>query len=81
MAVRLTQPPASLGKTPEELAWLEQLARIVNASVSSGTTAERPTSLIWAGRPYFDTTLNKPIWVKSITGATVDWIDATGSVV
>jgi hypothetical protein len=79
MTVRLTQPPASLSQSPEQLAWLEQLARIVNASVASGTTANRPTSLVYEGRPYFDTTLNKPIWVKSITGATVDWIDATGA--
>lgn len=57
MTVRLTPPPASLGKTPEEAAWLAQLARIVGAGVSSGTTAQRPTNLLWAGRPYYDTDL------------------------
>lgn len=82
MTVRLMEPPASLSDTPEQLAWLTQLARIVNASVSSGTTANRPTVLLWAGRPYFDTDLaagaGKPIWRNAGNTA---WIDATGSVV
>jgi hypothetical protein len=36
----------------------------------AGTTAQRPTSFLWLGRPYFDTTLgyeihwNGTIWVK-----------------
>lgn len=42
----------------------------------SGTTASRPTSAISAGYPYFDTTLNKPIWY---TGS--GWVDATGTAV
>lgn len=72
MAVRLTPPPASLGKTPEELAWLEQLARIVNASVSSGTTAERPTAFLFPGRPYYDTTQDRPLWRNAANTA---WLD------
>lgn len=67
MTVRLTQPPVSLSKTPEELAWLEQLARIVNALVSSGTTVQRPTTFLYPGRTYFDTDLGgngKPVFVK-----------------
>jgi hypothetical protein len=78
MAVRLTQPPASLGKTPEELAWLEQLARIVNASVSSGTTANRPTSFLFEGRFYWDTDLGKPVFVKSLSPTV--WVDGAGTV-
>ncbi len=47
----------------------------------SGTTANRPTKLLWPGRMYYDTTLaanGKPIWVnKGATG----WVDATGAAV
>jgi hypothetical protein len=78
MTVRLTQPPATLGKTPEEMAWLEQLARIVNASVGSGTTANRPTEFLYPGRPYFDTDLGangKPIFVKKGGSG---WVTADG---
>lgn len=39
-----------------------------------GTTAARPTALIYTGYPYFDTTLGKPIWYNG-TG----WVDATGA--
>lgn len=40
----------------------------------SGTTANRPTKFLWTGRPYFDTTLGKPVWYK-----TAGWVDATGA--
>jgi hypothetical protein len=46
------------------------------ASTMSGTTANRPTKLLWTGRNYFDTTLGKPIWYK-----TAGWVDATGAAV
>lgn len=47
----------------------------------SGTTADRPTSLLWIGRFFFDTTLGKPIWVKSVPAkpAAAVWCDATGA--
>lgn len=79
MSIRLTQPPASLGKTPEELAWLEQLARIVNATVSSGTTANRPTAFLYPGRRYWDEDLDKPVYVKSVAPPAV-WVDGLGVV-
>ena len=43
---------------------------------TSGTTAQRPTKGLYVGRPYFDTTLNRPIWY---TGT--NWIRADGVVV
>lgn len=49
---------------------------ILSAVVSSGTTANRPTRVLWVGRTYFDTTLNRPIWY---TGT--NWIRADGTVV
>lgn len=44
--------------------------------VQSGTTASRPTD-VDIGFNYFDTTLGKPVWLK--TGTT--WVDATGTTV
>lgn len=85
MTVRLTQPPASLARTPEEMAWLEQLARIVNSLVSSGDqdTIERPTTFLFPGRFYFDGRLDMgwdgngiPIWRNTINTL---WVDSTGT--
>lgn len=45
-----------------------------------GNTASRPTNIL-KGHCYFDTTLNKPIWAKSITDEIVTWVDATGMTV
>lgn len=44
-----------------------------------GTTAERPApATAGAGYDYFDTTLNKPIWVNAAANG---WVDATGTAV
>lgn len=59
--------------------WFQRVQNVVLAAYSSGTTANRPTKLLWVGRFFFDTTLGKPVWVKSV--GPVVWIDATGTVV
>jgi len=41
-----------------------------------GTTANRPTTQLFTGMMYFDTTLNKPIWRNA---ANTGWVDATGT--
>ncbi len=64
-------------------AWLQWAQRTHVAALSvqsSGATADRPTAKLWNGRFYFDTTLNKPIWIKAVKPAVV-WVDATGSTV
>lgn len=48
---------------------------VCNAATQSGTTARRPSSLLWTGRRYFDTTLGIPIWYL---GAGV-WVNAAGA--
>lgn len=48
----------------------------ITALQQSGTTANRPTKGLYIGRPYFDTTLTRPIWY---TGT--NWIRADGVVV
>lgn len=48
---------------------------------SSGTTAQRPITFLFVGRTYFDSTLGKPIWVKSVAVSVATWVDATGAAV
>ena len=43
----------------------------------TGTTENRPSTTT-VGTQYFDTTLGKPIWLKTSTGT---WVDATGATV
>ena len=78
MSVELTQPPGTLTKTPIERGWIEQLARIVNALVLSGTTAQRPITFLFPFRPYGDKTLGIPIWRNADNTA---WINSAGTVV
>lgn len=51
---------------------------IIAASQQSGVTADRPTNALWIGRRYFDTTLGKPVFVKSVRPAV--WVDGVGTV-
>jgi len=51
---------------------------IISSAQQSGTTAQRPTKVLWIGRRYFDTTLGKPVYVK--TAAPVVWVDGVGTV-
>lgn len=46
--------------------------------ITSGTTAQRPTTGTYVGQPFFDTTLNKPIWRNKDNNG---WVDATGAAV
>lgn len=68
------------GFTAAWAGWFSVLQNIAFAASSSGTTIQRPTKNLFLGQPYFDTTLNKPIWVSAISPAIV-WVDATGAVV
>lgn len=58
-------------------AWLSRQADITRPG--NGTTAQRPTTGLYPGRMFFDTSLGangKPIWVNK-TGS--GWVDATGA--
>lgn len=63
-------------------AWLSLLFFFVKPLGGSGTTANRPifASGLYTGLQYFDTTLGKPIFVKTVANPPV-WVDATGAVV
>lgn len=54
--------------------WFTRAWQILSAAEESGTTANRPTTNLWTGRPYFDTTLGIPIWWDG-----TQWIDAAGT--
>lgn len=59
--------------------WFMQAFRLLFDIQNSGTTAQRPSTNLYPGKPYFDTSLGalgKPIFVnKTSTG----WVDAQGN--
>ena len=58
--------------------WFQYVREVISALTASGTTTERPTTLLWIGRRFYDTSLNKPVYLSSVSGATRVWRDATG---
>ena len=79
----MQKPPLSDDKflTPLWSEWFDRLFKVTLAVDTSGTTANRPVKDLFVGRYYFDTTLNKPIWIKTYTAGAAVWVDATGGVV
>ena len=74
----LTQPLSEPGAIPRAWAvWFTNLW--VRTNDASGPTAERPIKDLFVGRQYYDTTLNKPIWLRSVRPTV--WKDATGTTV
>jgi hypothetical protein len=57
--------------------WFNKLWIVTGRSDISGTTANRPTSDLYVGLYYYDTTLSKPIWLKSVRPTV--WILADGT--
>lgn len=68
--------------TSDYSSWIHRAFLILFAVQQSGTTAQRPTtqSQIWIGRQFYDTTLNKPVYVSAISGSTITWRDASGTI-
>ena len=46
--------------------WINWVHEFVYAGRQSGVTVDRPTSGLWIGRCYFDTTLNRPVYVSAV---------------
>lgn len=62
-------------------AWNQLFTRwqlVISTIPLSGTTAKRPTSNLWVGRRFFDTTLGKPVYLKSLSPSV--WVDGVGTV-
>ena len=51
---------------------------IIVSAQQSGATADRPVSILWIGRRFFDTTLGKPVYLKSANPSV--WVDGSGVV-
>ena len=58
--------------------WFSRVHAIASSVQQSGTTANRPDKMLWIGRRYFDTTLGKPVYLKSIRPSV--WVDGIGTV-
>lgn len=56
--------------------WFSRIQTVLTSLTGSGPTSNRPTSDLFIGQPFFDTTINKPIWWNGSV-----WIDATGATV
>lgn len=59
--------------------WLSRVHTIAISLQQSGATADRPTSVLWLGRRFYDTTLNKPVWVSAVKPTV--WRDAMSNIV
>ena len=57
--------------------WLSWAHVSLSSIRQSGPTSERPTSVLWIGRQYFDTTLNKPVYLSAVNPNV--WRDASGA--
>jgi len=63
---------------PQWFSWFSAVyTLILLPQGNNGTTANRPTTNLWIGQMYLDTTLGKPIWILSLNPTV--WIDATGA--
>jgi hypothetical protein len=75
----ISTPPGTLTTTWR--AWFESVYYWLRPVGSSGTTTNRPVTNsrtpLYIGQTYFDTSLGKPIWVKSLNPTV--WCDATGA--
>lgn len=60
--------------------WLSQAQTVIADAANSGPTTTRPTKDMYIGKPYFDTTLGIPIWLKT-PGAVPVWVNAAGGAV
>lgn len=72
----LSQPVDTNGGTINTgwVSFFSKVFDILNALTQSGSTQNRPTSLLWVGRVYFDTTLGLPIWYSG-----PGWVKADGT--
>lgn len=79
----LSRPPIRSSFTDEEghpeqwVRFFTQLEELFNQLQQTGTTAQRPNPAPFVGFMYFDTTVNRPIWAKTLSP--MAWVYADGS--
>lgn len=73
-------PGLPVTNSPAWAGWFNNAHTVLSDASNSGTTTERPTSKLYIGKTYFDTTLGIPIWLKT-PGASPVWVNGAGSAV
>jgi hypothetical protein len=73
----LPLPPLDLLKAAWS-GWFSTVQKILQATSSSGTTAQRPTTNLYIGQFWYDTTLGLPVWVHSV-GPPIVWHNGAGA--
>lgn len=72
----MEKPPLTVDIPRPWAIWITNLWMLVDSIESQGPTAQRPVKGLFVGRCYYDTTLNKPIWLRSVRPTV--WKDASG---
>jgi hypothetical protein len=62
--------------TPRWWEFFATVSSYINAFTESGPTTGRPTRFLWKGRRYWDETLDRPVYVKSIKP--IVWVTGDG---
>lgn len=77
----INQPPQrspvtnKSGTTPIDwISWFQQVFNLLSGMSLAGTTAQRPTTNLWIGQPYFNTDHMAPEYVSSVSP--VSWVPA-----
>jgi hypothetical protein len=65
---------------PAWLAWFGSIQFWLFPNGQYGPTSARPTTNLYIGRMYYDTTLHYPVWVNAISPSVV-WHNASGATV
>ena len=60
-------------------AWFGSIFQWLGPQGQAGTTAQRPTTKLYIGLQFFDTTLGLPVFVKSLNPTV--WVNGAGAVV
>lgn len=67
---------------PDDLTYNSMLTAFNVTPISSGASTARPDgNSIYVGYSFFDVTLGKPIYAKTISGSTVTWVYADGTTI
>lgn len=71
--------PPLVAMAQVQATWFTQVYIICFSVQESGATAQRPTKNLWLGRRYYDTTLNKPVYLSAVSPNV--WRDAAGTII
>lgn len=66
--------------TPFYQAWFASIQRWLSPVGQFGTTTTRPTTNLFIGQPYFDTTLGYMVWIKQVSPSVI-WVNGAGTAV